>query len=307
MSDADDFASCRPASWGGHMYAGNARLLVPMDARTTASPTGKDEYVFYGQGGWSWSIPYIAGMYALAAQVEPRITPDRFWALAMRTGRTVETTNGGKVVSLGPILDPARLVEAIRRGDLSDPTVAAAELAKYHAPSLRGRPQMEWGSGERIPESFAARIARLDIDRASRQDVIERLGQPVSYRLGNEVLDPNSLPSRHVMLYRAGFHVIISDDRVRALVFSLPGYLWREKIEVGTPIQDVFKVLGPPGKTVENARSADVARSQQEDGILYKDIDGIQGTCLYDNPSQGVGLYITDNRVRQMTLRPKER
>lgn len=27
--------------------------------RTTASQTGTDDYVFYRQGGWSWSIPYI--------------------------------------------------------------------------------------------------------------------------------------------------------------------------------------------------------------------------------------------------------
>ena len=30
-----------------------------------------NEYVFYREGGWSWSIPYIAGVYALAAQVKP--------------------------------------------------------------------------------------------------------------------------------------------------------------------------------------------------------------------------------------------
>jgi hypothetical protein len=300
MSNPDDFASYRPAFFGTFMYADHDRLLVPMDARATASPTGKAEYAFYGEGGWSWAIPYIAGMYALTAQVEPKITPERFWALAMKTGRTVEVKDGGQTISLGPILDPARLVAALRRGDLSDKAAVEAELAKYSGPSARG-------SDERVSSDFAARIARLDLNQASRKDVIEQLGQPVSYVLGKETLDPNNLPPRYAMLYPAGVQVIISADRVLRLVFFLPGYVWRDKIEVGTPLQDVFKVLGSPRKTVENVPSAELAKAQREDGTFYKDIDGVAGTCLYMTPSQGVNLYFTENRVRQMTLLPKGR
>jgi hypothetical protein len=112
-SNPDDFASYQPARWGTFMYANHDRLLVPMDGRTTASPTGKGEYAFYGEGGWSWAIPYIAGVYALAVQVDPKITPERFWALAMKTGRTVEMKDGGKTVSLGPILGPVQLIAAL--------------------------------------------------------------------------------------------------------------------------------------------------------------------------------------------------
>jgi hypothetical protein len=300
LANPDDFASYRPARFETAMYANHDHLLVPMDARATASPTGKNEYAFYAEGGWSWAIPYIAGAYALAAQVEPKITPERFWALAMKTGRTVETKDGEGTVSLGPILDPVRLIEALRRGDLSDKAAVAAELAKYAASSSRA-------SAERISADFAARIARLDLDRTTRKDVIEQLGQPASHTWGQKELDPNNLPSRYIMLYPAGVQVIVSADRVRAVVVFLPGYLWRNQIEVGTPIQDVFQVLGTPNKTVENAPSTELAKAQKEDGILYKDIDGVEGTCLYYAPSQGVSLYFTDNRVRQMTLIPKGR
>jgi hypothetical protein len=84
LADPDKFESYEPGLfWAKQFYAGSEfsdRLLVPMDSRTTASPGGVDEYVFYREGGWSWSIPYIAGVYALAAQVKPAITPDEFWA-----------------------------------------------------------------------------------------------------------------------------------------------------------------------------------------------------------------------------------
>lgn len=96
-----------------HEFYSN-RLLVPMDSRTTASPTGNEDYVFYREGGWSWAIPYIAGVYALAAQVDPAITPDRFWSLALETGRTIEWEYDGKTIPLGTIIDPVALIEALQ-------------------------------------------------------------------------------------------------------------------------------------------------------------------------------------------------
>ncbi len=89
-------------------------LLVPMDSRTTASPTGNEDYVFYREGGWSWSIPYLGGMYALAAQVRPEITPEEFWETALQTGRTIQFQHDGKDYEFGVILDPGALIEALK-------------------------------------------------------------------------------------------------------------------------------------------------------------------------------------------------
>ncbi len=85
-----------------------------MDSRTTASPTGAEEYVFYRIGGWSWSIPYLAGMYALAVQVDPGITPEEFWETALETGRTIPIQHGGKEYEFGVILDPQALIKAVK-------------------------------------------------------------------------------------------------------------------------------------------------------------------------------------------------
>lgn len=89
-------------------------LLVPMDSRTTASPTGVADYVYYREGGWSWSIPYLAGMYALAVQVKPEITPEEFWEAAVNTGKTIQISHDGKKYEFGVILDPQALIEAIK-------------------------------------------------------------------------------------------------------------------------------------------------------------------------------------------------
>ena len=101
MNDPDNFNSYEPGSWWAKtFYSGektNDRLLVPMDSRATAGPSGVADYAFYKQGGWSWSIPYIAGVYALAVQVDPEITPEKFWDVAMKTGKnnSIETRRKG--------------------------------------------------------------------------------------------------------------------------------------------------------------------------------------------------------------------
>jgi hypothetical protein len=305
MSDPDEFASYRLARWGPMIAGRRDHLLVPMEARTTASPSGKEDYTFSLEGGLSWCIPYIAGAYALAAQVDPKITPERFWALALKTGRIVQVPHEGKSLDLGPILDPAQLLEAVRRGDLSDKAAVAAELAKYSPPSPRGQSQARV-SNERIPEDLAARIARLDIDNAGRKDVIEQLGKPESYMLGKDVLDANNLPSRYTMMYRASVRVFMSAGRIERIVVLAPGYLFHDKIQVGTTLEEVFTVLGPPAKTIENVKEADAFRAQ-EDGVFYQDMDGIKGTCLYRSRAQGVALVFEDRRVCLMMLLPKDR
>jgi hypothetical protein len=101
----------RPSSPSGKSFS------VPMDSRTTASPGGIDQYVFYRIGGMSWAVPYVAGVYALAVQVDFAMTPERFWGLAVRTGRTIDLNRNGLMKSLGPILDPVRLIGAIQAGE----------------------------------------------------------------------------------------------------------------------------------------------------------------------------------------------
>jgi hypothetical protein len=114
LADPDKFDSYEPGIfWAPDFYSGytaSDRLLIPMDSRTTACHTGYTDYVFYREGGWSWAIPYIAGMYALAAQVDRDITPEKFWNTALKTGGTITKYTDKGDIPLGPILDPTALI-----------------------------------------------------------------------------------------------------------------------------------------------------------------------------------------------------
>ncbi len=88
--DTDDVSNYTLGDWQWEMaeYYENS-LLVPMDDRAVADMSG-DTYVFYADGGWSWTVPYVAGMYALCAQVNPDITPKEFFHKAMETSIEIE-------------------------------------------------------------------------------------------------------------------------------------------------------------------------------------------------------------------------
>ena len=122
MSDPNDATSFGPGSWwanifwgGQHRFGPRERLQVPMDSRCLASPTGPQDYVHYYSAGWSWSVPWIAGLYALACQVRSDLTPEVFWAEAIRTGKTIRARHEGQEVEFGAIAEPAVLLESLRR------------------------------------------------------------------------------------------------------------------------------------------------------------------------------------------------
>ena len=108
--------------WANTFYAGTFQntverdnmLLFPMDSRTMASFTGASDYIFNRSGGQSWVVPYIAGLYALTAQVDPAITPQQFWNAAIQAGKMIEIQHDGKIYTLGKIIDPTELINIIK-------------------------------------------------------------------------------------------------------------------------------------------------------------------------------------------------
>ena len=105
--------------WEENLYSGEysgkeSTLLVPMDRRTTASPAGEDAYAYFAEGGMSWAVPYVAGLYALACQVKPEVTYEEFLSATQATARPVSIWKDEKTeYCYGKAVDPAALLEAL--------------------------------------------------------------------------------------------------------------------------------------------------------------------------------------------------
>ncbi|MCI9578793.1 MAG: S8/S53 family peptidase [Oscillibacter sp.] len=117
----DDPEDCRPgAFWEELLYSGEFRggdgslLLVPMDRRTAASPAGEAEYAHFAEGGMSWAVPCVAGLYALACQVKPEVTFEEFLTAAQATARPLSVRQDGAEYPYGKAVDPAALLDALK-------------------------------------------------------------------------------------------------------------------------------------------------------------------------------------------------
>ena len=118
LSDYDDPGNVRPGLyWEKSFYQGPEyyadSLFIPMDYRATASPTGTEDYVNYVGGGMSWAVPYFAGVYCLARQVKPDVTPQEFWAAAMDTATAISFREGAQSYQIAHVINPPGIVKAL--------------------------------------------------------------------------------------------------------------------------------------------------------------------------------------------------
>ena len=109
---------CRPAYWLEAedlqtMKKNSRDVVVPTDFRTTASPTGTGDYVHYAQGGLSWAVPYVAGLYALGVQVYPQLTKKTFLK-AVRATSAKQTCEFQGTSFSSSLVQPARLIDYLQ-------------------------------------------------------------------------------------------------------------------------------------------------------------------------------------------------
>lgn len=81
-------------------------LRVPAANRTVASHNGPEVYTYDRTGGLSWAAPYLAGLAALAYQVNPEIEPKTIVDLWLQTAVKTDA---------GPVVNPVGFIEAVQK------------------------------------------------------------------------------------------------------------------------------------------------------------------------------------------------
>ncbi len=109
LADPNNAASWTKGLYWSQYPADARALLIPMDSRCTASPTGDHDYVFYRDGGMSWTVPYVAGLYALACQQKPSVDFADFWKALNATSQPL-VRNGENI---GKLINPEAMIAKI--------------------------------------------------------------------------------------------------------------------------------------------------------------------------------------------------
>ncbi|MBP6925697.1 MAG: S8/S53 family peptidase [Candidatus Pacebacteria bacterium] len=90
-----------------HLEELRTGIIVPSDYRTMASSWSKEgNYMYNGKGGLSWSVPYLAGLFALALQVNPNLQREEIAEIIKES--VVVNKKGLRIVNPKGIIDLAK-------------------------------------------------------------------------------------------------------------------------------------------------------------------------------------------------------
>ena len=144
------------------------------------------------------------------------------------------------------------------------------------------------------------KIAKLDIDNATLNDVIRTFGEPKKYVWGKKVFKKEDLPNKKcfIAVYDGGFRVFFMNNNKIVELRSErdPNCLHRGKLRVGASLDTALEVMGKPKKTVVGKKN------EFEDGVLYRDINGRKGYCYYARTDKDLRLFFADNKVTALYL-----
>ncbi len=112
LNDPDNVSKCTPGFPGrgspSALSAASNYIFIPTSHRTTAEEYSKGDfsYQYTGQGGLSWSIPYLAGVLAMGWQVNPNLTGKQILELVFNSAYVTE--DGFKVINPPNFIDMVR-------------------------------------------------------------------------------------------------------------------------------------------------------------------------------------------------------
>lgn len=83
--DSDNLDCYKLDSWQQNPWD-KERVLIPSGGRTSPCNSGNESFMYMGnQSCYSWAIPYVCGIFALAMQIKPDITYKQFCEIAVNT------------------------------------------------------------------------------------------------------------------------------------------------------------------------------------------------------------------------------
>jgi serine protease AprX len=108
LHDPDNVAKCIP-NWAGPMNPPHSRINIPTSRTTATEWNGKTffSYQYDGQGGLSWTTPYLAGVLAMGWQINPDLSSAQL--LDMLYASAYKTDNPAGIINPKAFIDMVKL------------------------------------------------------------------------------------------------------------------------------------------------------------------------------------------------------
>ena len=168
---------------------------------------------------------------------------------------------------------------------------AAALVTLFVMPmaALKATSSADATSPTQVIKDINEKVAKFDLEKATREDVVAVFGEPAGYLWGNKTLSKENLPELYMMVYSNAFQVVIGKGRVEELWFENGSdYVFDGGLRVGSTLDEALKVMGAPDKTVET-----MEMPKFEDGVLYK----TDHESYYARRGRGLRIFTMKNVV----------
>jgi hypothetical protein len=122
-----------------------------------------------------------------------------------------------------------------------------------------------------------AKVARLTVGVSTFEEFLGVFGEPNSYLWGKQTFTRDNLPAVFIASYPGGFSAVVSGRKVVELRFSQPGFVHPEKLQAGSPLEDVLKVARlQEMQTCWKELQPELARIGRAEEAPYKIWQGLQ-------------------------------
>ena len=184
----------------------------------------------------------------------------------------------------------------LKKGDKAKATAELRELLALYPQEkeIAAQAQKELAKLEPLEEE----ITKLRRRGTTTEDVIRVLGEPEKLIWGRQTFTKDNLPETYILQYPKGLHVVVSGGMATEFRSERPGpgFTYRGKLRLGSPLKDVLDVLGEPSHTVVGEPIGFVR------DWLYKDIDGRKGYSYYSRADHGVRVFLVNGNVCALYL-----
>lgn len=149
-------------------------------------------------------------------------------------------------------------------------------------------------------------IAQVTLPGTTIKDLIRVMGEPSRYWIGYKTLDKNHLPDSYLVSYPNVIQASIWKGRVVELecVAPGPGFSYGGTLRLGSTLDDVLRVLGPPAETISGHPANNFMPHHLSGlgGVLYTEIGGQKGESYYWRPDQGIRFMFKQGIVWEICV-----
>lgn len=150
-------------------------------------------------------------------------------------------------------------------------------------------------------QDINTKVSQMDFNTANLDDVIRIFGEPEKYLWQRKTFTKDNLPSIYIAAYYSNsLQIVMGGGKIIELRFERQdtGYVYQDKLKIGSPLDDAIEMLGKPTETVQGKPN------KFKDSVLYRDIDGRKGYCYYSRADKNVRLFFGNYKVTALYLTP---